>query len=96
MKRKYGKALQVKEKDEDYVNIEDAEWFKEINKKMNPGDFVRIYRENYGMTQEELGKKLGNFSRQNVSAIENGHRGISKTVAKKLSKIFNVPIDRFL
>ena len=82
--------------DEEYVNIIDTDWYKEINRKMKPGDYVQIYRENLGWTQEMLGKRLGHFSRQNVSAIENGRRGISKEVAKKLSTIFQIPIDRFV
>ncbi len=96
LRKEYGKNLLLEKEDEEYVNIENTNWFKEMNKKMRPGDFVRIYRENFGMTQEELGRKLGNFSRQNISAIEKGLRGISKTVAKKLSHIFDVPIERFL
>jgi DNA-binding XRE family transcriptional regulator len=97
LKDEYGKNLKISkyEDDEACVNIVDTDWYKAINKKMKPGDYVKIYRENYGFTQAELGEKLGSFSRQNVSAIENGHRGISKSTAKKLSKIFNVPIERF-
>jgi transcriptional regulator with XRE-family HTH domain len=48
------------------------------------------------MTQAELGKKLGDLPRQHISNMERGSRGISKEIAKKLSHIFNVPIDRFI
>ena len=47
-------------------------------------------------TQSELGKKLGFFTAQKISDMEKGRRKISKVVAKKLSKIFEVPIERFL
>ena len=62
----------------------------------NTGEAIKIYRENFGLTQEGLGKKLGGYSRQNISAMENGRRGISKNVVKKLSKVFKVPTDRFI
>ncbi len=96
LKIKYGNNLELKSDDEAYVNIIDTDWYKEVNRKMKPGDYVRIYRENFGWTQEALGKRLGHFSRQNVSAIENGRRGISKEVAKKLSTIFQISINRFV
>jgi len=57
---------------------------------------VRVYRDNFGFTQAKLGEKLGGLSRQNVSDMENNRRGISKDIAKKLSKIFKVPVDRFI
>lgn len=46
--------------------------------------------------EKELGEKLGNYTRQHISDMENLRRSISKEVAKKLSKLFNVPIERFL
>jgi transcriptional regulator with XRE-family HTH domain len=55
-----------------------------------------VYRQLHNLTQEELGKELGSFSRQNISNIENGHRQISKTVAKKLAAIFDVSVEKFL
>jgi len=98
LKNEYGRNLTIvqTETDEEYVNIVDTNWFKDINKKMSPGGYVKVYRENHGLTQSELGRKLGNFSRQNISALESGRRGISKEIAKKLSKLFNVPVERFV
>ena len=48
------------------------------------------------MTQEELGKKLGGISRQNISHMERGIRPISKVNAKKLAKIFEVSVENFI
>ncbi|MEI6126252.1 MAG: helix-turn-helix transcriptional regulator [Pseudomonadota bacterium] len=98
LKNEYGQNLTIarSEADDDYVNIADTAWYKAINKKMKPGDYIKVYRDNFGMTQAELGRELGNFSRQNISAIENGKRGISKETAKKLSKLFNAPLERFV
>jgi len=57
---------------------------------------MRIYRENAGMTQAELGKQLGDMPRQIVSNMERGKRSISLATAKTLSAIFKVPASRFL
>ena len=59
-------------------------------------DIWSMYRELQNLTQEELGKKLGSFSRQNISNMENGHRPISKAVAKKLAAIFDVSVEKFM
>ena len=78
------------------VNIFDTEWYREISSSITPGEAMKIYRENAGLTREELGRKLGKLSRQKISDMERGMRSISKDVAKKLSLIFRVSIDRFL
>jgi antitoxin component HigA of HigAB toxin-antitoxin module len=97
LKDAYGKNIDLKDESESrLVNINETEWFKNINNKMTPGDYVKIYRENMGLSQEKLGNILGNFSRQNISAIENGRRSISKNAAKKLSVTFKIPVDRFI
>jgi DNA-binding XRE family transcriptional regulator len=97
MKDLYGKNLKIKkEKEDPYLNILDTEWYKIMNGKMTPGKYLRVYRERDRMSQWELGKILGGISRQNISHIENGRRGISKNMAKKLSEVFEVSIDYFI
>ena len=99
LKKEYGNTLFISnetDNPEDYIDVFSTSWHKEIEKQSSPGDNVKIYRENAGMTQEELGRKLGNMPRQNVSAMEKGRRGISKESAVKLSRLFGVPADRFL
>lgn len=86
----------INEKDNNLVNVFESEWFSEINSKITPGENMKIYRENFGFSQAALGEKLGNVPRQNISMMENGKRGISKETAKKLSKIFKVPVSRFI
>ncbi len=91
------KAYKVEiDDDEEYVNLMETDWHKEMKAKRTPGKAMRIYRENFGYSQTKLGELLGGLSRQNVSGMENNRRGISKEMAKKLSKIFKVPIDRFI
>lgn len=94
-KSEYGDRFTINE-DEALVNVVESEWYKAMETNDHPGISVRVYRNNKGWTQTQLGKKLGNFSRQYISDIENARKGISKAMAKKLSQFFKVPIDRFL
>ena len=94
--REFGQNVEIVDENEELVNIFDTHWYKAIKKNISPGDILRIYRQNLGLTQTELGQKLGKFTRQKISDMENNKRSISKAVAKKLSKIFDVPIERFL
>ncbi len=93
---KFGKDVNVLEDEDELLNVFETNWHKEIKKAITPGDTLKIYRENIGVSQSELGKKLGKYTRQKISDMENGKRSISKEVAKKLSLIFDVPIDRFI
>jgi len=81
--------------DEDVVGVFDTQWYKEVSSITTPGDTMRIYRENAGLTRDALRQKLGNLSRQKISDLERGKRNISKEMAKKLSRLFQVPVDRF-
>ncbi|MBA4391922.1 MAG: XRE family transcriptional regulator [Desulfobacca sp.] len=92
----YGQNLELVDVAEERVKIVETDWYREIKASTTPGDTVRIYRENLGLTQAELGRKLGKYSRQKISDIEHSKRSISKEAAKKLSAIFSVPVERFL
>ena len=48
------------------------------------------------MTQTELGRLLGGLPRQHVSNMENGVRPISKKIAMKLAKAFDVSVEKFI
>jgi DNA-binding XRE family transcriptional regulator len=96
LKEQFGQDVEVLQEDEEMVNVFETDWFKDISNRTTPGEVLKIYRENAGFTQEELGRKLGKFSRQKISDMERGKRSISKEVAKKLSLIFEVSINRFL
>ena len=86
----------IKNPDDELLDVFETTWYKRISRKMRPGKALKIYRENHGLTQEELGKKLVNIARQIISNMENGTRPISLKMAKNLAKIFNLPIDRFI
>ncbi|MBU3915194.1 helix-turn-helix domain-containing protein [bacterium] len=93
---KTGYTVVFKEDEEELVDLMETDWYKETQKKMNPGTYLKIYRENFGYSQAKLGKMLGGLSRQNISGMENNRRGISKETAKKLAEIFKVAVERFI
>ncbi len=82
--------------EEEYIDIEETDWYREIGGKRSRGMTVKIYRENAGLSQRELGLKLGNFPGKYISDIENNRRNVSKEMAKKLSKLFKISIDRLM
>ena len=94
LKEIYGKKVTVT--NDEYVNVKDTDWYKNIESKITPGETLSFYRKMHKMTQKELGEKLGNFSKQNVSEMERNIRPISKKTAKQLSDLFNISIDRLI
>jgi transcriptional regulator with XRE-family HTH domain len=57
---------------------------------------LRIYRENKGLTQLQLGEALGGIPRQHISNMEHGRRSISLKMARKLSLLFGAPFEKFI
>ena len=53
---------------------------------------IKIYRQKLGISQGSLAESL-NVSRQTINSIENGKFDPSLTLAIKLTKFFNEPID---
>ena len=84
------------DKDEKLVRVTDSDWYRSLRATITPGENLRHYRELHGLTQEELGKRLGKFTRQNISNMENGHRAISKNAALALAGHFDVSVEKFL
>ncbi|MBI4793037.1 MAG: helix-turn-helix transcriptional regulator, partial [Deltaproteobacteria bacterium] len=75
--------LRIYEDDEEYVDITETGWYKEIKAQTTPGDAIRVYRENFGLTQAQLGERLGGLPRQTISGMERGKRSVSLAKAKK-------------
>ena len=97
LKEVYGKNVEIINNDKDEpVDVFQTGWFKKMNEEMTPGKNMKAYREIHKLTQEDLGKKLGGVSKQNISHMERGTRSISKTKAKLLAELFNVPVERFI
>ena len=91
LRTEYGKSLKVKvdDDDEELVDFFETDLFKDFKKRMKPGDYIKMYRENMHLTQAELGKKV-NMSRAYICDVEHGRRTISKDIAKKFSKLFKI------
>ena len=56
---------------------------------MNSSQLLKTLRFNLGLSQKELAQKLGS-SQQVVAMIENGHRGIPKSMVKTLWDIYKI------
>jgi repressor LexA len=61
---------------------------------MTIGDRIKYLREQQGLTQEELAKKLGYKSRSTIYKIESGQREVPRKMIAQLSVALNVsPLD---
>lgn len=54
---------------------------------------VKTFREDYGWSQGELGRRLG-VSRQTINAVETDKYDPSLPLALRMSKLFGVPVDQ--
>jgi DNA-binding XRE family transcriptional regulator len=96
LRKEYGNKLRIKdEKDETAIDFFETDFYKDVKKEMTPGTYLRIYRENHDMTQDELGSKIG-ASKSFVCDMEHDRRAISKEMAKRLATIFNISVARFI
>jgi DNA-binding XRE family transcriptional regulator len=96
LRSEYGSKLRIEdEKNDALLNFFETDFYKTAKKKMTPGTYLRIYRENHRKTQEELGDKIG-ASKAFVCDMEHDRRAISKKTAKKLASIFNISVERFI
>lgn len=97
LKEEYGSDVQITPDEEDEkLDVFETDWYRTTKEKLTPGKNMRIYRQNRGITQKELGELLGGVPRQHISNMERGIRAISKKVALNLSKIFNTSVDKFI
>jgi len=96
LRSEYGGKLKIYDDEDTPLEATDTDWYKTTKAKTTPGDALRIYREDHGLTQTQLGEKMGQIPRQIISNMERGKRTISLASAKKLSAIFNTPASRFL
>ncbi len=86
----------VKTSRKEAVNVFETDWYRDIKSKMTPGDNLKIYRENRGLTQAKLGEMLGAVPRQHISKMERGVRSISLKTARKLAELFKVSPEKFI
>lgn len=86
----------ITDPDEEFVDVEETDWYRQIKSEMTPGQALRIYRQNADLTQEALGKLLGGLPKQHISNMENNRRAISLEMAKKLASVLHTSPTRFL
>jgi DNA-binding XRE family transcriptional regulator len=94
LKEDYGDKVVIE--DDEFEFAQNMDWYKKAKANMMPNDYMLAYRESRGITQAKLGMMLGGLSRQHISDIENGRRQVSKEIAKKLARIFNTSVDKFI
>ena len=76
------------------VEAYDNEHYEMKTKKQDPLTMLKYLMEQSGMTQADLGRRLGN--RALASLILNGHRQLSKSHIRKLASHFKVSPAIFL
>ena len=81
--------------DESLVRIADTDWYKEMSRRMTPGKYLRTLREAQGLTQAQLGEKVG-IPASRISDYETGQRSISKSAAKRFAKALGVSPAPFI
>jgi hypothetical protein len=98
IRERYGKRVRLVEPDaEKSISIHESAWFKQIDGELTPGSALRAYRENRGLSRADIAAGLGPTVRTtHVADMEAGRRSISKETAKKLSRVLNAPVERFL
>ena len=96
LRREFRDVEVIEDEDEELVEVEESDWYRSIRSTISPGENMRIYRELHGLTQAELGRKIGRFTPQNISNMEHGHKPISKAVVKKLAELFDVSVEKFM
>lgn len=92
--RRYSRYLV--EREDKAVDYFKTDLHKKVSATMTPGLWVRHLREAHGLSQAQLGEKMGGIKASRISDWENNQRAVSKAAAKGLSKLFSVPADRFI
>ena len=94
LEKDFGENLEIIDDDEEFIDIADTDWYKKT--VVTPGDMVKIHRRNIGLTQAQLGSKIGSKSKQYVSDIEKGRRQINIKLAKTLGEVLGHSYKSYL
>ena len=84
----------TREEDE-YVDSESSEWFKEMKANWHVGDTLQVRRKNRLLTQKQLSEMTG-ISVPNISAMESGKRNIGAKTARILANALNCDVSDFI
>jgi len=88
----YGTAEVVAEK---AIDIRKTAWWEKGEKSAHPGQVLWTYRDNAGLTLEQVSAKCG-IAVSHLSAMENGKRTIGPKTARKLGHAFDIDHRMFL
>ena len=94
MLKKNIKGLKISGDDET-IPINSDPWFQELRKSRTAGEVLWCYRDNAGITLDELAEKSG-IAKSHLSEMENNKRPIGLKSAKKLAEALNCDFHRFL
>jgi ribosome-binding protein aMBF1 (putative translation factor) len=75
--------------DDELVVWEETELARKIDTRMTPGKYLRHLRDAQGLTQQDIADKTDHRPTY-ISDMENDRTPISRMMARKLAKIFNV------
>lgn len=81
--------------DDGYINPFETDWYRTLDVDETPGGNLRFYRKQSGLTQKQLGDRLG-IAPQFVSNMEHNSKPISRKMACRLASLFRVPVSRFI
>jgi DNA-binding XRE family transcriptional regulator len=96
VRKAYPEARIVPDVDDDeWVDVFETDWWKEQMALHKPGDSIRVYRNNAGLTLAQLSAKTG-IAESHLSAMEHNKRGIGRITAMKLGKALKCEYRRFL
>ena len=97
LKRHYDSSFRVENNndDDERVNIEESDWYREMKDKYSPTSNLAFYRRERKLTQTELGSLLG-VPGQYICDMEHERRAISKEMAEKIAAALDSPVTLFL
>lgn len=88
------KGLEVSTDDE-AIPVNSDPWFQQLRKSRTSGEVLWCYRDNAGITLDELSERSG-IAKSHLSEMENNKRPIGLKTAKKLAEALNCDFHRFL
>jgi len=94
MLKKTIKDLKVSTDDET-IPVNSDPWFQQLRNSRTSGEVLWCYRDNAGITLDELSQRSG-IAKSHLSEMENNKRPIGLKTAKKLAEALGCDFHRFL
>jgi len=94
IKKTFG-AVNVHLENDDSLNVDDWDAFKEFKKGITAGGNLRFYRKMNKMTQVQLAKRIGS-DKMMVSKMERNVIPISRKNALKFASLFKAGVQNFI